>query len=157
MGKVGRGNRGADLGVVHPQRDRLHGLPRSVDPGLQCRAPVHELLELVVLGVRLGVVFVVLVFVIVLPAVPTTRLAIAPPVAVTLEGAPDLVDIGEAEDELAVGLDGCFAERGGAPNVVALQAAPVQRPLGVLVLEEIHQAVRWGRAILPGEVLLQAP
>jgi hypothetical protein len=92
---------------------------------------VDQFIELKVGGVLTrAAVTVVLVLVLVLVVV-----VLVPPVAVGWQGVPGLLHLGECQHRLAPGLLRRSAHQRRPLRVGALEPAPVQAPLGVLVVE----------------------
>ena len=91
-------------------------------------------------GVRVGARIVVVVVVVV---VPPSVSGVLRAVRVGLCAVPCLVDIGESEDDVAVGRRRRRPQDCGAVRIVAFEARPAQAVRGVLVVEQVDETVGW--------------
>ena len=137
-----RRRRRAHLGIAHGRDDRLRRASGRVDPAVEGDLPVDELIELELIGLGFVVVVVVVVFLVVVPR--AVRPPPAPPAApIVSEAAPGFVDFGERQHGVAAGEFGGGPQCRHAGGVVALESGPAHTALGVLMVEEIDEPVRW--------------
>lgn len=143
---------GAHLGVRDGQVDLLAAAAVRAGPPAQRDLVVDQLVQFVAgevaaaaalgTGFPVGVQEAFTLALLVLAVVVVLDLAVVVEAFVRRMRVPGLLHLGQREDRFAVRLCGGLAEQGGAGGVGSLEAVPVQAALGVLVVEEVHEAVR---------------